>query len=62
MPGILLLTATPGTAGNGEPFCAPARPCWIRTRFHDFEQFVEEQQNATVRWPTPSRCCWRATS
>ncbi len=32
-----------GTAGNGEPFCAPASVG--SNRFPDFERFVEEQQN-----------------
>ncbi len=59
VPGILLLTATPEQLGMRAILRACV--CWIRTASTILNS-LSKNSRTTVRWPTPSRCCWRATS
>lgn len=59
VPGILLLTATPEQLGMESHF---ARLRLLIRTASTILNSLSKNSRTTVRWPTPSRCCWRATS
>ncbi|UMX80127.1 hypothetical protein MJ575_04960 [Klebsiella pneumoniae] len=56
---ILLLTATPEQLGMESHF---ARLRLLDRTASLILNGLSKNSRTTVRWPTPSRCCWRATS